>query len=170
MCGKRLEDARFRLCWVPAFAGMTGPIARHCCQPAYRNGGRHCCQPPLRRAKDLPVFVTWIACAPPSFDPGSPAQASLPVMVQSEDRSSTFHGPSWIDPLFARSRLPREASRCDRKINSSGASCQLVRRYFRSVYVPRDFSISFASPSPAGGDRAFGPWSPLVRLPFPPVA
>jgi hypothetical protein len=25
-----------------------------------RNGGRHCCQPPLRRAKDLPVFVTWL--------------------------------------------------------------------------------------------------------------
>src|SRR6185369_8182183 len=25
---------------------------------AQRNGGRHCCQPPLRRAKDLPVFVT----------------------------------------------------------------------------------------------------------------
>jgi len=25
---------------------------------AKRNGGRHCCQPPLRRAKDLPVFVT----------------------------------------------------------------------------------------------------------------
>ena len=24
-----------------------------------RNGGRHCCQPPLRRAKDLPVFVAW---------------------------------------------------------------------------------------------------------------
>src|SRR3954462_7812363 len=24
-----------------------------------RNGGRHCCQPPLRRAKDMPVFVTW---------------------------------------------------------------------------------------------------------------
>ena len=49
---------------------------RHCCQPAHRNGGRHCCQPPLRRALDLPVFVTWIACAPPSFDPSSPAQAS----------------------------------------------------------------------------------------------
>ena len=27
---------------------------------AKRNGGRHCCQPPLRRAKDLPVFVTWL--------------------------------------------------------------------------------------------------------------
>ena len=25
-----------------------------------RNGGRHCCQPPLRRAKDMPVFVTWL--------------------------------------------------------------------------------------------------------------
>jgi hypothetical protein len=24
------------------------------------NGGRHRCQPPLRRAKDLPVFVTWL--------------------------------------------------------------------------------------------------------------
>ena len=30
---------------------------RHCPK---RNGGRHCCQPPLRRAKDLPVFVTWL--------------------------------------------------------------------------------------------------------------
>lgn len=26
----------------------------------HRNGGRHCCQPPLRRAKDLPVFATWL--------------------------------------------------------------------------------------------------------------
>ena len=25
-----------------------------------RNGGRHCCQPPLRRAKDLPVFMVLI--------------------------------------------------------------------------------------------------------------
>ena len=25
---------------------------------ANRNGGRHCCQPPLRRAKDMPVFVS----------------------------------------------------------------------------------------------------------------
>jgi len=28
-----------------------------------RNGGRHCCQPPLRRAKDMPVFVTWSTSA-----------------------------------------------------------------------------------------------------------
>jgi len=51
---------------------------------AQRNGGRHCCQPPLRRAKDLPVFVTWSAENPkapikPALDPGSPAQASLSI-------------------------------------------------------------------------------------------
>jgi len=31
-----------------------------CFRRPKRNGGRHCCQPPLRRAKDLPVFVTWL--------------------------------------------------------------------------------------------------------------
>jgi hypothetical protein len=60
------------------------------------------------------VFVTWIACAPPSFDPGSPAQASLPVMIQSEDRNSTFHGPSWIDPLFALSSPEGSAAATER--------------------------------------------------------
>ena len=46
------------------------------------NGGRHCCQPPLRRAKDLPVFVTWSKTRRPrpALDPGSPAQASLPIL------------------------------------------------------------------------------------------
>ena len=46
------------------------------------NGGWHCCQPPLRRAKDMPVFVTLVppgrSPLVPVFDPGSPAQASLP--------------------------------------------------------------------------------------------
>ena len=40
------------------------PVVMRCTKatnPAHkRNGGRHCCQPPLRRAKDLPVFVTWL--------------------------------------------------------------------------------------------------------------
>jgi hypothetical protein len=34
----------------------TGPRSN---EGSKRNGGRHCCQPPLRRAKDMPVFVTW---------------------------------------------------------------------------------------------------------------
>jgi hypothetical protein len=38
--------------------------------------------PHVRRAKDMPVFATWFLLpegrSNPSFDPGSPAQASLP--------------------------------------------------------------------------------------------
>jgi hypothetical protein len=51
---------------IRRFAGLGEPAARPGSRPdlraictAQRNGGRHCCQPPLRRAKDLPVFVTW---------------------------------------------------------------------------------------------------------------
>ena len=75
---------------------------------AQRNGGRHCCQPPLRRAKDMPVFVTWSAENPkapmkPALDPGSPAQASLPIQQLPPRRSRSglpdcaargFAGPS----------------------------------------------------------------------------
>ncbi len=58
-----------------------------------RNGGRHCCQPPLRRAKDLPVFAS-LGPAPvkvwsPLLDPGSPAQASLPIRPLPRERSRT---------------------------------------------------------------------------------
>ena len=85
-----------------------------------RNGGRHCCQPPLRRAKDMPVFATL--AQGPVFDPGSPAQASLPIVVLPGGRFSTFCGPSWIDPLrVACSRGSRELRRED----------QLFRRLFR---------------------------------------
>jgi len=35
---------------------------------------------------------------------------------------------------------------------------------------PEGFQPLVRAPSPAGGDRIFGPWSPSVRLPFPPVA
>ena len=56
------------------------------------NGGRHCCQPPLRRAKDMPVFVTWssdLSACRPALDPGSPAQASLPIEQLPLARSPT---------------------------------------------------------------------------------
>jgi hypothetical protein len=51
---------------VPATAGLA--------LLPNRNGGRHCCQPPLRRAKDLPVFVT--------------------LLVKSEDPTDRFR--SWL--------------------------------------------------------------------------
>lgn len=77
-----------------------------------RNGARHCCQAPLRRAKDMPVFVTLIQRTRRSqksvFDPGSPAQASPPIEFVRKD----FIRP--IRPLLERSfrfgglRLPPE--------------------------------------------------------------
>src|SRR5205085_13960 len=65
----------------PSAAGAAqDEAAKRLC--AKGNGGRHRCQPPLRRAKDLPVFVTWSEnpkASQPALDPGSPAQASLPI-------------------------------------------------------------------------------------------
>lgn len=40
---------------APATQVLCSESAKRVCPK--RNGGRHCCQPPLRRAKDLPVFL-----------------------------------------------------------------------------------------------------------------
>lgn len=97
------------------------------CDAPNRNGARHCCQAPLRRALDLPVFVTLIDQArkplQPVLDPGAPAQASLPTTAvrrpgslfgSAPERASPpkspplgpkasatlmFHGPSWAGSL-----------------------------------------------------------------------
>ena len=64
-----------------------------------RNGGRHRCQPPLRRAKDMPVFATLTRGS--VFDPGSPAQASPPIVFIQARRAyhpAMFRGPSWDHP------------------------------------------------------------------------
>ena len=49
--------------------------------------------PHVRRAKDLPVFATWFfmpeGLSEPAFDPGSPAQASLPVQPLPRERDLT---------------------------------------------------------------------------------
>jgi hypothetical protein len=93
-----------------------------------RNGARHCCQAPLRRAKDLPVFVTLISrtrrSQKPVLDPGAPAQASLSITAvrrpgslfgSAPERASPpnspphgpkasatlmFRGPSWAGSLL----------------------------------------------------------------------
>ena len=93
------------------------------------NGGRHCCQPPLRRAKDLPVFVTWFQnpkAPKPALDPGSPAQASLPIksLPREESRSTyltarpegslVFRSSGLaLEPRSSRTGIPRhKAIRC----------------------------------------------------------
>jgi len=62
-----LQESRFRrnsaraVCRCCCGCRFRGAGAQGRRNPVHkRNGGRHCCQPPLRRAKDLPVFVTWL--------------------------------------------------------------------------------------------------------------
>lgn len=104
------------------------------------NGDRHCCQSPLRRAKDMPVFVTLI---PPSrsslvsvFDPCAPAQASLPnrdpnpqTCVQARVRcpSTALLGAITLAFCFVSTSPKKDQNRIALETNaSSGASYQLA--------------------------------------------
>ena len=94
---------------------------------SHRNGARHCCQAPLRRAKDLPVFVTlisqpegpktrprsWRTSSGVAFHLGGPKTR---FVVRFSSRKSIapqfpsarpegfatlmFRGPSWAGSLF----------------------------------------------------------------------
>jgi hypothetical protein len=74
-----------------------------------RNGGRHCCQPPLRRAKDLPVFVTWLIepfqAYPPVLDPGSPAQASLSILLSLLRGARLVYWTTWPESSLVLRRV-----------------------------------------------------------------
>src|SRR5207248_9636663 len=59
-------------------------LSLHDALPIY--GGRHCCQPPLRRAKDLPVFVTWSTL---TFRPSLTRSRSWQILRSAQDRKST---------------------------------------------------------------------------------
>jgi len=90
--------------------------------------------PHLRRAKDPPVFVSLNdPKVVPLFDPGSPAQASLPrVDPNPKTGSSCFRGPSWTNPLSRR--LRPEGHRVSRKKD------WLFRRLFRLVRLEAEAS------------------------------
>ena len=128
-------------------------VARRIAAPQCEMGAGIAASPHLRRALDLPVFIS---SGPKTFinDPGAPAQASdfhptaprrspsqslmvalsrgirLPSGPTRPDRSQSrpmFLGPSWVGP-FALSSGTEVPSQCgDRKTNSSGASDRLVR-------------------------------------------
>jgi hypothetical protein len=99
-------------CAAPGAPFAPPPLLRErlshrlrCCESAAacpkRNGGRHCCQPPLRRAKDMPVFVTWLIEA-----------FALPTRSRSWLTSSGVAShqtaPSCEEPCrFTRLRLPK---------------------------------------------------------------
>jgi hypothetical protein len=158
---RRKDQAPMRNAWAPTENASPK-----------RNGGRHCCQPPLRRAKDMPVFATRSAEASPSLDPGSPAQASLPIAAARESLASPDFASRrklYLDPLMPHPKTrqlrcstallgmitsaSRFASRTEvletasrkRKIISSGASSRLATDCSRRN-----------APLPAGRDRSFG--------------
>jgi len=127
-----------------------------------RNGGRHCCQPPLRRAKDLPVFAG-------RFGRSLPTSSILAQQLRRRVRS-------WFSPktdprrfaallgstLFSRFPLPCGVGSCDRKIDSSGASCRLVQCVFdpptsRRVSASRPRTIACRRRSDLWSLVAFGP-------------
>lgn len=156
-----------------------------------RNGARHCCQAPLRRAKDLPVFVTlisqpegpktrprsWRTSSGVAFHLGGPKTRF--VVRFSSRKSLAPQFPSAWPEGFSDLDVPRpflgwvpfpwpvslggKPPSAKASTSSSGASCRLVRNSLRCVIVPRDSSASNFIPSPAGGDRSF------CRLPHLPA-
>ena len=153
-------------------------------QAPNRNGARHCCQAPLRRAKDLPVFVTlisqpegpkirprsWRTSSGVAFHRGGPKTRFLVGFGSRKSLSPQF--PSAWPEGFRDLDVPRpflgwvpstqlclpggETALVQGSTSSSGASCRLVRNSLRCVIVPKDSSASNFIPSPAGGDRSFG--------------
>ncbi len=129
----------------------------------------------MRRAKDLPVFVSlatrrspaprsWLTSSGVASEHGS----------QSEDGFLAFRGPSWVDPP-ARRRLPEEPRVALEKINSSGASDQLVRtdawvharRHFLSASLHRlPAEIGASVPSSCLRVVADLPWEAGTSVPI----
>jgi len=133
------------------------------------NGGRHCCQPPLRRAKDLPVFVTWlIETLRPTY-PLSILAHQLRRRFLSDRSLLRGARPTYLTTwpegsLVARSVRPAigpkssvKTARCSAALLGMTSSCvplcsSTVRRSFRSR-VARDESPLFRRLFPAGPDK-----------------
>ena len=126
------------------------------------NGGRHCCQPPLRRAKDMPVFVTWSKTRRPrpALDPGSPAQASLSIRQLPRERSQTdlpdcaarrFAGHS-IHPACSKSiRNPQLAktTRCSTALlGTISTASRFAHRNSEELREPRRTTGRLSLPAP----------------------
>jgi hypothetical protein len=122
--------ARARWAGVVRCGGATAATGRPTIQVGLGtpngNGGRHCCQPPLRRAKDLPVFVTWLIeafalptrsrswltssgvashrAAPSSEEPGCPTRLRRPKVRLS------FVLPGPVETVISTKTTPRSAA------------------------------------------------------------
>jgi hypothetical protein len=154
-----------------------------------RNGGRHCCQPPLRRAKDLPVFVTWFQLPEGFKNPLSilahqlrrrfPSDSSLRRRSPTGLPDRATRRSHWsLDPSgLPGTEIPGENRPMFRGPSWVDHSCVPLRspprkasnrvaleedRLFRRLFPADPASApEGVSALPAGGDRTFG------RLPLP---
>ncbi len=121
-----------------------------------RNGGRHCCQPPLRRAKDLPVFVTWwikpfgLPTRSRSWLTSSGVAFHLAIpSFEEPDRSTRLRRPkarwSFDDPAW----LPQDIRSGDRQPFRSQN-----RPMFRGPSWDNPYCVPLRSPNPTRRSRS----------------
>lgn len=72
--------------------------------------------------------------------------------------------------LFPRFPSPREVQAAATERSTLPAPLADWSDELSICLHPEGFQRLSSAPSPAGGDRTLGPWSSLVRLPFPPMA
>ena len=191
---KRAQDARRSVLGWAQIAG-TGtrdakraladcPMRRKARCPK-GNGGRHCCQPPLRRAKDLPVFVTWSKTRRPRTrsrswltSSGVASHRTAPS-CEEPDRSTRLRGPKvrWsFDPsglALDETEVPAKTVRCSAALlGTTTLASRFAHRNSEELREPRRargrstlpaplpgwprYRTRKLFPLPAGGDRSFG--------------
>jgi hypothetical protein len=167
----RDRRGEIKRCWRTAAATRRVERRRRACPK--RNGGRHCCQPPLRRAKDMPVFVTWSASA---FRPSLTRSRSWLT-----SSGVAFHptAPSCEEPArstwlrYPRARLPVQPARPVHEVRNSeelqpsGQSRPMFRgpSWGNRSYVPLRSPKSRRTPGAASHKRQFPLPAPLPGWP-----
>ena len=129
------------------------------CSAHKRNGGRHCCQPPLRRAKDLPVFVTWliVPCGLPTrsrswlTSSGVASDRTAPP-CEEPDRSTRLRGPKarWS---FDPSSLPMKLQVLKPKGPSKTVQCSAALLGMTTTASRFAHQIPRGDPGAASHDR-----------------
>lgn len=135
---------------------------------AKRNGGRHFCQPPLRRAKDLPVFMNQVPGGPASIVQVHQLRRRFPSPAPSEEEPCLLLecATRRLASLSMPGRPEGQAFRC------SAALLGMItpRRPALPVHAPKSASSSVARAEdhlfrrlfPAGFGKEPGGLSPIA--------
>jgi len=132
----------------PASHGTPDPACPQC-----EMGAGIAASPHLRRAKDMPVFVSLSDPKVSSLlDPGSPAQASLPK-IDPNPKTGSFPSAALLGPIpFRVACFPKEAALAQERL-------ALPAPLPAGPIQGRSLSLS-----PAGRDRTFRPFLILLAV------